>query len=259
LKDYYQTLGVSHTASEAEIKRAFRKLAVEYHPDKNPDPVAQQNFLEINEAYDVIGDPQKRAAYDDRLANPWAGFTVEPEQPRHRDPAYHRPRPAQPRSRPQSETELVTPYLKYVHWPCRIGLLLTIVFFIDYFLPWQQIDDTVVSSVITRGRRGGVAYITSTTATGVRVRHYPTDWTILFEGSQIRLEKTMLYGTPMLATTTDGQYTEKLGHMYGHLMFLPLVVMLSAAGALVFRAKPNLSFNMSIVCIIFMVFTYVFI
>ena len=64
-KDYYKILGVDRKASENEIKRAYRKLALKLHPDKNPgDKVAENRFKEINEAYEVLGDPEKRAKYD---------------------------------------------------------------------------------------------------------------------------------------------------------------------------------------------------
>jgi len=64
-KDYYRVLGVSRDADEKEIKRAYRKLAVQYHPDKNPDDqAAEDRFKEINEAYEVLGDREKRAKYD---------------------------------------------------------------------------------------------------------------------------------------------------------------------------------------------------
>jgi molecular chaperone DnaJ len=63
--DYYGTLGVSKDASDKDIKKAFRKLAREYHPDTNKgDTTAEQRFKEINEAYDVIGDPETRKEYD---------------------------------------------------------------------------------------------------------------------------------------------------------------------------------------------------
>lgn len=63
-KDYYATLGVSKNASEDEIKKAFKKLARKYHPDVNKDPGAEEKFKEINEAYTVLSDPEKRQFYD---------------------------------------------------------------------------------------------------------------------------------------------------------------------------------------------------
>ena len=64
-RDYYEILSVDRTASGDEIKRAYRKLAVKFHPDKNPDdPHAEEKFKELGEAYDVLADDQKRAAYD---------------------------------------------------------------------------------------------------------------------------------------------------------------------------------------------------
>ena len=64
-KDYYEILEVSKTASGDEIKKSFRKLAMQYHPDRNPgDKEAEAKFKEINEAYEVLKDEQKRAAYD---------------------------------------------------------------------------------------------------------------------------------------------------------------------------------------------------
>ena len=74
-KDYYATLGVDKNASADEIKRAYRKLAKQYHPDVNKEPGAEEKFKEINEAYDVLGDEQKKARYDQYgSADPNAGF-----------------------------------------------------------------------------------------------------------------------------------------------------------------------------------------
>jgi molecular chaperone DnaJ len=64
-RDYYEVLAVSRTATDDEVKRSYRKLAVKYHPDKNPDdPHAEEKFKELAEAYDVLMDADKRAAYD---------------------------------------------------------------------------------------------------------------------------------------------------------------------------------------------------
>ncbi len=72
--DYYELLGVHRNASDAEVKRAFRRLAVQYHPDKNPgDKASEEKFKEINHAYEVLSDPEKRAYYDQFGVAPGAG------------------------------------------------------------------------------------------------------------------------------------------------------------------------------------------
>ena len=76
-RDYYGILGVSKDATNEEIKRAYRRLARKYHPDVNPDPEAAEKFKEINAAYEVLSDPQKRQIVDlggDPNAPEGAGF-----------------------------------------------------------------------------------------------------------------------------------------------------------------------------------------
>ena len=79
-EDYYKTLGVSKSASSGEIKKAYRKMAIKYHPDKNPnDKAAEDKFKEAAEAYEVLSSPDKKAKYDQfghqAFQNGGAGFS----------------------------------------------------------------------------------------------------------------------------------------------------------------------------------------
>src|SRR4051794_41775181 len=68
-KDFYKSLGVASDASESEIKKSYRKLAKDLHPDKNPgDAAAEQRFKEVSEAYDVLSDDKRRKEYDEARA-----------------------------------------------------------------------------------------------------------------------------------------------------------------------------------------------
>lgn len=75
LKDYYKILGISEDASADAIKKAYRKLARTYHPDRNPDDAAaEERFKEIQEAHEILGDPKKRKEYDTMRKNPFGAF-----------------------------------------------------------------------------------------------------------------------------------------------------------------------------------------
>ena len=82
-RDYYEVLGVTKNASTSEIKKAYRKAAVEHHPDKNPDdPSAEERFKEVSEAYEILSNDEKRSTYDRYGHSAFSG----PSGPRGGDP-----------------------------------------------------------------------------------------------------------------------------------------------------------------------------
>jgi molecular chaperone DnaJ len=98
MKDYYDILGVSKDAERDEIKRAYRKLAKEYHPDRNPDSTeAEERFKEVTEAYEVLSDPDKRQQHDnpDPFGGAFAGRDPFANFFRHRRPNPNAPRKGQ--------------------------------------------------------------------------------------------------------------------------------------------------------------------
>lgn len=92
-KDYYKILGVSKSATKEEIRKAYRKLALKYHPDKNPgDKAAEEKFKEISEANEVLGDPEKRKLYD-QLGSNWKQYQQAGYDPNTASRGYSQQRP----------------------------------------------------------------------------------------------------------------------------------------------------------------------
>lgn len=258
MKDFYAILGVSHAATESEIKKAFRKLAVQYHPDKNPLPEAKHLFQEINEAYDALSDRQKRALYDERRANPFAEILREPEQPRHRDPAYRRGRPAPPlKKEPPATFILMRDNLKYIMWVSRIGLLVSTLFFIDYFLPYRQIEEKI-AEIYAVSVRNRVSYYIILTESGRKIKIYEHVGNFYGEPT-VTSVVTRLYRTTISVSNFSGTYVAELAYMYGSLIFFPIFLFVNSLMAIVLKKRVELSFNLNVVGIVLLIINLVFI
>lgn len=144
MKDYYQILRVSRSASQAEIKRAYRRLAVLFHPDKNPSKDAASLFQEINEAHEVLSDSALRLRYDELISGK---FEVVQEAPPHRDPAYRRRHPPGYKAPPSRQSERLLlmlhllRFLKPLSWSAFAFCMFIVV---DFFLPAYVSTEKVI-------------------------------------------------------------------------------------------------------------------
>jgi curved DNA-binding protein CbpA len=250
VKDYYTILGVNPHAAAADIKRAYRKLAVRYHPDKNPDPRAHALFQEINEAYDVLGDPDKRKIYDIRLGNPLAEIQLEEEpRPQHRDPAYRRNRPhPRPQHRAPTPRELMAQYLPYFRWLTVLGMALALLLALDLALPHQTYYEKVSDMHEVRGRKGAYRHDVLTTNTGRRFVMYNREANYFYDGAAVNITVTPLFSTEMRIINDEG-YAVELGYIYGGaLKFFPVFLFAVSLLGLVLREHTEFAFNASIVC-----------
>jgi curved DNA-binding protein CbpA len=254
MKDYYALLRVSRTASDLEIKQAFRRLAILLHPDKNPHPDAPEAFKEINEAYEVLGDVIKRALYDQMLANEPASEIAE-SQP-HRDPAYRRKRnpnykPA-PRE-PSAGYALMMRLMPYTNWVSGTALLISFFVWLDFALPRDVSDEVIVEWHRTLNHH---EMITDKGHTFQLL--YPQNLKFLRE-PELRIYKSHLFSFLDRIETKSGKHQLKnLPSVYRNFMFGPIVlVALGLVGQLL--PKGEAKFNLSVAIAIFLLLNVVFI
>jgi DnaJ domain len=253
--DYYQTLGVKYSATQEEIKRAYRKLAVLYHPDKNNDPSAENIFKNINEAYDVLGDPVKKNMYDLRFTT---AFTQAPyeETPRHRDPAYRR----QPGVRRKSDRERLKDLMRqYMPWATRITWLcfaFALLILIDFSLPNRIDHEKIIETNVRRtyARNYSTTWWVIKTDGGHTVDmpyelsdHFPT-------GREVDISVTWLFDVPRTVKAETLAVRLKKS-IYGNFLFAPIALLFFSTLGLVFRKNIEYGFNLSVTSLLIFIFT----
>lgn len=255
MKDYYAILGIPPEASQAQIKRAYRKVVRQIHPDVNPDPDAQELIKAVNEAYAILGNDAQRRAYDEQRRNP-IRYEEPPVQPRHRDPAYHRKPWSVPRAEANSQQDVMAkalPFMKPIHW---IACMLCFVLIVDFCLPRTRQAETVVSMNTLEFRKGWQGYVK--TDSGRELNLSGSDFLMLEVGDQLSITESAVLNVivKIQRTKGDGEITN-LATLYSNFIFLPILLIascgiwLSSIGTIEFR------FNLGLVSAFLIIFTLI--
>jgi hypothetical protein len=261
MKDYYAIIGVNKTASALEIKRAYRKLAVRYHPDKNPDAEAEQLFKEINEAYDVLSDTYKKNGYDYLISNNHHEVVAAEESnaPRHRDPAYRRRKPSSVKYKSERERmfELMTAYLPQSIWALKISFGFCLFLILDYSLPFTTTSGTVEKISSHSGRKTETLNTVS--------MHNDKEFTIDKEysshfkkGDAISLTGTRIFGIMVTAEASDGFVASMSVTIYSVFIFAPIVLFAMSVLGLYRKNSVELQFNLGVASFLVLLLCIVF-
>lgn len=259
MKNYYSILGVRRSASSLEIKRAFRRLALLYHPDRNKHPAAHRIFQEINEAYTVLGDPQKRFRYDHQLHTLSRSRTSAQAQQRHAHEVFRRKAAQQARKKRESHIAYFKKYAPYAGGICLIVAIWVNLLVLDYFLPAKASRQTIVER--TRSATSNTTVIITT-----ENFQFPFDKilmpTYFNVGETIIVESTPIFRTvTRLRFEAHGRTLEAKPHYSIYSVwsfFLVLLFITANSGAFAVRKDYELRFNLAYVSVFLSVLMVMF-
>lgn len=259
MKNYYSILGVSPSAHAADIKRAYRRLALQYHPDKNPNASAEQFFKEVNEAYEVLGDSQKRYAYNQRLLNPVYESPVATAQPVHRDPRY-RSTGRRPVAQPVDDTyELMKEYLPRIVWVTKALCILSLILLLDHTAPRQLVYEQYASrkcESASRRSAGGTHCIVYTKQ-GSSFRLESDDLGMVEQMDTILLKKSWIM-REITQVQSGHQRASIFSSIYGGFVFGPLFLLVFSTAAFFYRKDVYRGFNLGVTAALIFIFNLVF-
>lgn len=261
MKDYYAILNVRRDASAPEIKRAYRLLAVRYHPDKNSDPAAEHLFKEINEAYEVLGDVFERQKYDSRFSyqRPEPEVTVQSETRRHRDPAYRRKSPGvRVKSERQRMLELMAEYVPMLQKVVAFALVVSGLFFVDFILPKKETAEKIIQSTGVRSTssRSTVPQWRITTNTGKVIDILYSNAVYFRRGNVVKIESSRILGI-VLYISSDQSEVRVSKSLYGNFSFAPLALFATAIFGWYHRRRVDYAFNSGVVSILLLILNFV--
>jgi hypothetical protein len=254
LKDYYQILHVRRGAAAAEIRKAYRILVQQLHPDVNPNPAAHELIKEVNEAYDVLGDAAKKEEYDYRLDNPYSTLSI-PQEPVHRDPAYRRKRNYRP-AQPDPQLELMQRYLHLAKKIAWAGCVLCFVLAIDFSVPHRVTSDTVETFRSTRNRRSSQNYVVTHSNRHLKISDRDLR---LFEIDQkIEIIESRLFSILIAIRIADeGVRITNLSTLYANYIFVVVLLLILSFIPFVFKGTVESKFNLGIVSFFVLIFTLI--
>jgi curved DNA-binding protein CbpA len=248
MTDYYALLRIPRTAAPAEIKQAYRRMAVLLHPDKNPHPEATDGFRAVTEAWEVLGDPFKRALYD-KLLNEEA--TVQPVY--HRDPAYRRAPGQRPVPRPDPNAALLRRLYGYSLYVVWVAALFTILLLTDFLLPEKILQDEIVRD--QRTLQHHILY----TKEGHQFNVMFPQNKLFHRDPEIRVQVSPLLGFLKGIETQSGYTFDNYPSLYLNFFFLPLLTGgLSFISLLFIRKEGEARFNMAVALLMLMLLNLVF-
>lgn len=254
LKDYYQILRISRKASGEDVRRAYRRLAVVFHPDKNRSAAALSLFQDINEAHEVLSDPEKRNRYDLILSG---SIVIEAPQGKwHRDPAYRRRQQQGYRPQPSGPSErllMMVHFLKYMRLVSFIGLGWVGFLVFDYLLPFHIRDEIVIpeSNRILSWKFHHVPNVVVTD----KGHQFPVPFEGIDDfpvGSHVEIVTSRLLNVLVRVDAENRSFTiEDLATIYQNFMMAPIVLLIISVLGLSVKKGIEYRFNIEVsICIV---------
>lgn len=257
MKDYYSILELQRTATAGEIRSSYRRLVQQYHPDVNPDPTAHELIKDINEAYEILGDLNKRRGYDFLLDNPNATIIIEEPKPPHRDPAYRKRRNYPPvqseESRLQEFMRKWIPFTTKIAW---IGLAMSVILLLDFSLPRQVTGAqvrTFKSNTLPRAQSGIIV-----TASGKQLKISGEDMAWFNKGQFFEVIESRMFSIVIEVRIPESKKRiTNLSTVYRNYFFVPVLLLIFSLLGLVVKDGVESRFNLGIVIFFLLIFTLI--
>ncbi len=254
MKNYYFILGLNIYAQHAEIKQSFRRLALQFHPDKNASREAEAIFKEVNEAYEVLGDPESKAAYDRQLR----GNSPQPINTSHRDPRY-RPKPpgSYARSNKRQEAlEQMAAYLQHAVMISRVSFVFAIVLIADFSLPSKRIEREILQ-VKREWRSGSSTRLRIENGRGVTLPEQVAEQ--FSKGSKVYIYQSAFFSVPLIMENEVTQYKADIPvSIYGNFVFFPLILLITALLGTFYWKGVEFRFNLGVVNLLLLFLNFLF-